>query len=177
MSAEGAAGGAEVRTGPCARAFLQWVPGQARDDGPLLPARGEKGAFDVGAHSAEGVGLVSTVGAVTPLCPAGHLPLKGGDQAVDGFLPIATGLRSVQPARQPFSPLEGEMSDRTEGGVARAFQDRLLRSRAGFRRGLPSVRETGRVFRASLLELKWREKRAPPAAVPSAGRSLGRSVP
>ncbi len=52
----------------------------------------------------------------TTLCPAGHLPLKGGDQAVDGFLPIATGLRSVQPACQPFSPLEGEMSGRTEGG-------------------------------------------------------------
>ena len=132
----------------------------------LLPARGEKGAFDVGAHSAEGVGLVSTVGAVAPLCPAGHLPLKGGDQAVDGFLPIATGLRSVQPARQPFSPLEGEMSDRTEGGVARAFQDRLLRSRAGFRRGLPSVRENGARFSCLSVGIEVARKARPAGRCP-----------
>jgi assimilatory nitrate reductase catalytic subunit len=38
----------------------------------------------------------------TPLWPAGHLPLKGGDYAV--------------PAPHPISPLEGEMAGRPEGG-------------------------------------------------------------
>jgi assimilatory nitrate reductase catalytic subunit/cobaltochelatase CobN len=39
----------------------------------------------------------------TPLCPAGHLPLKGGDQT------------SAAP-KLPISPLEGEMAGRPEGG-------------------------------------------------------------
>jgi hypothetical protein len=44
----------------------------------------------------------------TPLCPAGHLPLKGGDHAV--------------PATRLISPLEGEMSGRTEGGERRPIK-------------------------------------------------------
>ena len=56
----------------------------------------------------------------TPLCPAGHLPHKGGDQprlvprqsAALATLKIGTG------ARQLISPLEGEMAGRTEGRVA-----------------------------------------------------------
>ncbi len=71
-----------------------------------------------------------------PLCPAGHLPLKEGDQAVDGFLPIATGMRSVQPARQPFSPLEGEMSGRTEGCGAGISRQAPSLPRGISRRGL-----------------------------------------
>ncbi len=39
----------------------------------------------------------------TPLCPAGHLPLKGGDW---------TAARS----KLLISPLEGEMPGRAEGG-------------------------------------------------------------
>jgi len=42
----------------------------------------------------------------TPLWPAGHLPLKGGDQPAATF-------------KLPISPLEGEMADRPEGGDAR----------------------------------------------------------
>ncbi|MDP9835673.1 hypothetical protein J2T09_000414 [Neorhizobium huautlense] len=60
----------------------------------------------------------------TPLCPAGHLPLKGGDRK-------RVDLRDTLPSRllgtpgfwtgrcvHPISPLEGEMSGRTEGGVS-----------------------------------------------------------
>ena len=55
----------------------------------------------------------------TPLCPAGHLPLKGGDRQVARPLPRLDG-RSLSGSRRPhpISPLEGEMSGRTEGGVA-----------------------------------------------------------
>ncbi len=42
---------------------------------------------------------------ITPLCPAGHLPLKGGDRmGRDRWLPI--------------SPREGEMSRSDRGGYA-----------------------------------------------------------
>jgi hypothetical protein len=55
---------------------------------------------------------------VAPLCPAGHLPRKEGDFAlVDGF---ANGQRrriSAGNAAGAISPLAGEMSGRTEGGV------------------------------------------------------------
>ncbi len=45
----------------------------------------------------------------TPLCPAGHLPLKGGDQSSGTVLP--THRRSGRQCRKrPISPLEGEMS-------------------------------------------------------------------
>ncbi|PZP47271.1 MAG: lytic murein transglycosylase [Agrobacterium fabrum] len=52
----------------------------------------------------------------TPLCPAGHLPLKGGDRS-------AARSRQSQRSRMewwrgllPISPLEGEMPGRAEGG-------------------------------------------------------------
>jgi len=52
----------------------------------------------------------------TPLCPAGHLPLKGGDwlggPAFTGF----QALRLARLRRLPISPLEGEMPGRAEGG-------------------------------------------------------------
>ncbi|CDN48943.1 Hypothetical protein NGAL_HAMBI2427_38440 [Neorhizobium galegae bv. orientalis] len=62
--------------------------------------------------------------AVTPLCPAGHLPLKGGDRlGVPASQSIERHRRgkfkSELRARQSYysiSPLEGEMSGRTEGG-------------------------------------------------------------
>ncbi len=52
----------------------------------------------------------------TPLCPAGHLPLKGGDR--QEALPTLHWqlLRWVKPDRESISPPEGEMSGRTEGG-------------------------------------------------------------
>jgi assimilatory nitrate reductase catalytic subunit len=55
----------------------------------------------------------------TPLCPAGHLPLKGGDQPAARIAPITNGAELVLPAERVISPLEGEMSDRTEGGRSR----------------------------------------------------------
>ncbi|TRA95647.1 lytic murein transglycosylase [Agrobacterium salinitolerans] len=52
----------------------------------------------------------------TPLCPAGHLPLKGGDRC-------AAPARSIRQGaiRLPISPLEGEMPGRAEGGAPRGF--------------------------------------------------------
>src|SRR5262245_6811919 len=54
---------------------------------------------------------------VAPLCPAGHLPLKGGDQPSPLLSPISSVAGRAEPAKPPISPLEGEMSGRTEGGA------------------------------------------------------------
>ena len=55
---------------------------------------------------------------LTPLCPAGHLPLKGGDR--QGALPplLSPALRWARPCRGSISSLEGEMPGRAEGGNA-----------------------------------------------------------
>ncbi|TPM47051.1 lytic murein transglycosylase [Mesorhizobium sp. B2-3-2] len=53
----------------------------------------------------------------TPLCPAGHLPLKGGDGLLFLISPIAVVAEFLQSVTLPISPLEGEMSGRTEGGT------------------------------------------------------------
>ncbi|RWQ67824.1 nitrate reductase [Mesorhizobium sp.] len=53
----------------------------------------------------------------TPLWPAGHLPLKGGDQPAARLSPVSKGDEWAQPAKPPISPLEGEMAGRPEGGV------------------------------------------------------------
>jgi very-short-patch-repair endonuclease len=69
---------------------------------------------------------------VTPLCPAGHLPHKGGDQQEAASPPrknrcffrsgqayesgnLSLGLR-LRLGYYPISPLVGEMPDRAEGG-------------------------------------------------------------
>ena len=53
----------------------------------------------------------------TPLCPAGHLPLKGGDRQLRYDRQFGNvGVWRKQKC-QPISPLEGEMSGRTERGV------------------------------------------------------------
>ncbi|QCL89026.1 lytic murein transglycosylase [Agrobacterium sp. LC34] len=55
-----------------------------------------------------------------PLCPAGHLPLKGGDRQA-ALPPLhSPALRWARPCRRSISPLEGEMSGRTEGGKPHA---------------------------------------------------------
>ncbi|PYE86418.1 hypothetical protein C7477_12511 [Phyllobacterium leguminum] len=66
---------------------------------------------------------------LTPLCPAGHLPLKGGDYAfIDLRHQSPTSQDEGRASCQPISPLEGEMSGRTEGGtVPPAFQIEMLR--------------------------------------------------
>ncbi|TBN11376.1 lytic murein transglycosylase [Agrobacterium cavarae] len=54
---------------------------------------------------------------ISPLCPAGHLPLKGGDRT---FAPPCHKLRSDGTWEErfvPISPLEGEMPGRAEGGM------------------------------------------------------------
>src|SRR4051794_5151421 len=51
---------------------------------------------------------------VAPLCPAGHLPHKGGDWLAVPPSPITREARSL---KLPISPLEGEMSGRTEVGA------------------------------------------------------------
>jgi assimilatory nitrate reductase catalytic subunit len=55
----------------------------------------------------------------TPLWPAGHLPLKGGDQLSSVLSPIAKLTRNAPSSKLPISPLEGEMSGRTEGGLVK----------------------------------------------------------
>ncbi|TKB06417.1 MAG: hypothetical protein E5V75_34915 [Mesorhizobium sp.] len=52
----------------------------------------------------------------TPLCPAGHLPRKGGDQMSPWLSPISDAGGKAPSVKLPISPLAGEMSGRTEGG-------------------------------------------------------------
>jgi len=65
----------------------------------------------------------------TPLWPAGHLPLKGGDYA---FINVRHQSRTLQNEsgvlHQPISPLEGEMAGRPEGGVVEALPSKQERS-------------------------------------------------
>jgi hypothetical protein len=55
-----------------------------------------------------------------PLCPAGHLPLKGGDwlAAPSADLPAASEIGEIAYDFQS-PPFEGEMSGRTEGALMR----------------------------------------------------------
>jgi hypothetical protein len=58
----------------------------------------------------------------TPLCPAGHLPRKGGDWPAVSVSPIAKVAEEAVSTKLPISPLAGEMSGpfdklRTEGGA------------------------------------------------------------
>ncbi len=53
----------------------------------------------------------------TPLCPAGHLPRKGGDQMSRTLSPISYVGGGTPSAELPISPLAGEMPGRAEGGV------------------------------------------------------------
>ncbi len=50
-----------------------------------------------------------------PLCPAGHLPLKGGDRQAASTLPMGCAGTYRTSARHLISPLEGEMPGRAEG--------------------------------------------------------------
>ena len=79
----------------------------------------------------------------TPLCPAGHLPLKGGDQTAAMLRQTTRGLRgSLRFLREGrtlddglISPLEGEMPGRAEGGAQKGRPRDDWRSapiRAGF---------------------------------------------
>ncbi|ESY61410.1 hypothetical protein X742_34080 [Mesorhizobium sp. LNHC232B00] len=52
-----------------------------------------------------------------PLCPAGHLPLKGGDRMSFLVSPICNAAEMSVAPELPISPLEGEMPGRAEGGA------------------------------------------------------------
>ncbi|AXO68506.1 lytic murein transglycosylase [Rhizobium rhizogenes] len=53
---------------------------------------------------------------LTPLCPAGHLPLKGGDRQ-EALPPLHSQTsKEARRSRLSISPLEGEMPGRAEGG-------------------------------------------------------------
>jgi tRNA(Ile)-lysidine synthase len=53
---------------------------------------------------------------LTPLCPAGHLPLKGGDRLGAAARDKSNVSIEAGARLQPISPLEGEMPGRAEGG-------------------------------------------------------------
>ncbi len=57
---------------------------------------------------------------LTPLCPAGHLPLKGGDQQEALSSLHSQASRCARLCRRSISPLEGEMPGRAEGGKLHA---------------------------------------------------------
>ncbi|TGP21629.1 lytic murein transglycosylase [Mesorhizobium sp. M1D.F.Ca.ET.184.01.1.1] len=54
-----------------------------------------------------------------PLCPAGHLPLKGGDWMSPWLSPIADVDDWAPSAKLLISPLEGEMPGRAGRGASR----------------------------------------------------------
>jgi hypothetical protein len=54
---------------------------------------------------------------LTPLWPAGHLPLKGGDHPISMNAQILRRSRSSVVETCVISPLEGEMAGRPEGGA------------------------------------------------------------
>ncbi|TIW91616.1 MAG: lytic murein transglycosylase [Mesorhizobium sp.] len=58
-----------------------------------------------------------------PLWPAGHLPLKRGDQLSARPSPITNVEKGAAALKLPISLLEGEMAGRPQGGVlAPTFQ-------------------------------------------------------
>jgi len=62
---------------------------------------------------------MSEIALNTPLWPAGHLPLKGGDQLSPRPSPISKAAGGAEALQCVISPLEGEMAGRSEGGVGR----------------------------------------------------------
>ncbi|SMC82510.1 precorrin-3B C(17)-methyltransferase [Rhizobium sp. RU36D] len=79
------------------------------------------------AELVAGAGVRLTLGVPcsdTPLWPAGHLPLKGGDRIAAGVSTVAVGSGDAERDSQPISPLEGEMAGRPEGGMSRTTGSR-----------------------------------------------------
>ncbi|RUW58081.1 lytic murein transglycosylase [Mesorhizobium sp. M7A.F.Ca.US.008.03.1.1] len=54
----------------------------------------------------------------TPLCPAGHLPRKGGDLLWSRASPITDVTGHEAALTLPISTLAGEMPGRAEGGAS-----------------------------------------------------------
>ena len=123
----------------------------------------------------------------TPLCPAGHLPLKGGDRPgataprcggrrreIDqGACAHAAGgeVRDSRwvpcgPPHPPISPLEGEMSAQpTEGG--------LRWWRQGMAARFPSQATTPSRTKHNATAFTRRDRRAPPSVLPDISPSRG----
>ena len=81
-----------------------------------LPLEGRAAAQRPGGVASAVRGVKAVPAEVTPLWPAGHLPLKGGDQVSWRLSPIAFVGRMAATLELPISPLEGEMAGRPEGG-------------------------------------------------------------
>ncbi|QLL66312.1 hypothetical protein FKV68_32810 (plasmid) [Sinorhizobium mexicanum] len=71
----------------------------------------------------------------TPLCPAGHLPHKGGDRQAAGSpfsiidrAGLAAGGGSGAVGASLISPLVGEMPGRAEGGAAMLSHEIVIQS-------------------------------------------------
>jgi hypothetical protein len=59
---------------------------------------------------------------LTSLWPTGHLPLKGGDHPVARLPPISSVAEQMGRLKPLISPLEGEMSGRTERGEGAEYR-------------------------------------------------------
>ncbi|QCM01455.1 lytic murein transglycosylase [Agrobacterium tumefaciens] len=70
-------------------------------------------------------GTLRRTGRYPPLCPAGHLPLKGGDRYAAKFRPSQPLRMKWWKSVLPISPLEGEMPGRAEGGNAPHASERF----------------------------------------------------
>src|SRR5690606_31012608 len=66
---------------------------------------------------------------VAPLCPAGHLPHKGGDRQLRVHRSFYKAGDWRKQNGRPISPLVGEMSGRTEGGNVEDHRLPKLRTR------------------------------------------------
>ena len=85
----------------------------------------------------------------TPLCPAGHLPLKGGDRSAARFRPSQRLRMKRQKGLLLISPLEGEMPGRAEGGKPHAPPSTMNRTTS--RKSTPSY-ESVRFLRYRLTQ-------------------------
>ncbi|RWB03050.1 MAG: nitrate reductase [Mesorhizobium sp.] len=65
-------------------------------------------------------------GRADPFWPAGHLPLKGGDQPAARLSPIANAAEEAPVSKLLVSPLEGEMAGRPEGVGTTGLQVRFF---------------------------------------------------
>ncbi|PBB16965.1 hypothetical protein CK219_26395 [Mesorhizobium sp. WSM4313] len=61
--------------------------------------------------------MALTLRQVPPLWPAGHLPLKEGDRMSRRLSLISNAAGWAMRPKLLISPLDGEMSGRTEGGL------------------------------------------------------------
>ncbi|MER9015932.1 molybdopterin-dependent oxidoreductase [Mesorhizobium sp. M0898] len=122
-----------------AEAYEDLLPFQWPAPAPPSPLRGgsaralskakQAGRGGVGGEVSTSPGRPTEVEAVAddPLWPAGHLPLKGGDQPAARLSPVSQVDEWAQPAKLPISPLEGEVAGRPERRARRQPEDKSTR--------------------------------------------------